>query len=230
MLTHGHSTRGFSHFSLPFVHMGSQFTIKSLAKCLRDLEDPHLDTYGDLLYESGSSRNPLSNALLQNSIYSKCRVYKDDFLSLNGSSKHQNLEFKPHLPHLLLQLDNAASDNNNRYVFMFLSLLTTFGVFITIEVGFFFVGHTHEGIDGTYGRMYSNLKSKDICSLHEMMDTYRTIEEKQVFPTKLIDKVYGFKSFLNGYIKEGKNALVGHLNVQYFQFHVLNDVPVMRYK
>ena len=38
------------------------------------------------------------------------------------------------------------------------------------------------------------------------------------------------KIFLNGYIKEGKNALVGHLNVQYFQFLVLNDVPVLRYK
>ena len=38
------------------------------------------------------------------------------------------------------------------------------------------------------------------------------------------------KKFLTGYIKEGKNALVGHLNVQYFQFLVLNDVLVMRYK
>ena len=33
-----------------------------------------------------------------------------------------------------------------------------------------------------------------------MMDTYRTIEEKQVFPPKLIDKVYDFKIFLTGYI------------------------------
>ena len=131
---------------------------------------------------------------------------------------------------MLLQLDNAASDNNNRYVFMFLSLLTTLGVFITIEVGFFLVGHTHEDIDGTYGRMYSNLKSKDIYSLPEMMDTYRTIEEKRVFPPTLIEKVYEFKIFLNGYIKEGKYALVGHLYVQYFQFLVLNGVPVMRYK
>ena len=69
MLTHGHSTSGFGRLSLPFVHMGSQFTITYLAKCLRDLEDPHLDMYGDFLYESGSSRNPLSNALLQKSIY-----------------------------------------------------------------------------------------------------------------------------------------------------------------
>jgi hypothetical protein len=52
ILTHGHNTGGFGHFSLPFVHMGSQFTITSLANCLRDLEDPHLDMYGDLLYET----------------------------------------------------------------------------------------------------------------------------------------------------------------------------------
>jgi hypothetical protein len=38
------------------------------------------------------------------------------------------------------------------------------------------------------------------------------------------------KVSLNGYIKEGKNALVRHLNVQYFQFLVLNDVHVLRYK
>jgi hypothetical protein len=55
-------------------------------------------------------------------------------------------------PHLLLQLDNATSDNKNHFVFMFLSLLTMLGVFITIEVGFFLVGHTHEDIDGTNGR------------------------------------------------------------------------------
>ena len=36
------------------------------------------------------------------------------------------------------------------------------------------------------------------------MDIYCTIEEKQAFPPKLIGKVYDFKSFLNGYIKEGK--------------------------
>ena len=61
---------------------------------------------------------------------------------------------------------------------MFLSLLTILGVFTTIEVGFLLVGHIHEDIDGTYERMSSNLKSKDIYSLPEMMDTYHTIEEK----------------------------------------------------
>ena len=51
-----------------------------------------------------------------------------------------------------------------------------------------------------------------------------------MFLAKLIDKVYEFKIFLNGYIKEGENALAGHVNVHYFQFLLLNDVPVMRYK
>ena len=46
-----------------------------------------------------------------------------------------------------------------------------------------------------------------------MMDRYHTIEEKRVFMTTLIDKVYDLKSFLNGYIKEGKDALVGYIYV-----------------
>ena len=42
--------------------------------------------------------------------------------------------------------------------------------------------------------------------------------------------MYDFKSFPNGYIKEGENGVDGCLNVHYFQFLVLNDVPIMRYK
>jgi hypothetical protein len=73
-------------------------------------------------------------------------VYKDGFLS-HGRLKNQNVDFKPLHPHVLLQLDNATSDNKIHYIFMFLSLLTALGVFITIEVGFLLVGHTHEDID-----------------------------------------------------------------------------------
>ena len=99
---------------------------------------------------------------------------------LMEDKKNQNVDFKPLPPHLLLHLDNATSDNKNHYLLMFLSLLIALGVFIIVEVGFLLVGHTHEDIDGTYGRMSSNLKSKDIYSLPKMMDTYCTIEEKLV--------------------------------------------------
>jgi hypothetical protein len=75
-------------------------------------------------------------------------------------------------------LDNGVSDNKNHYLFMFIPLLTTLGVFITIEVVLLPVAHTHEDIDGSYGRISLNLKSKDKYSLPEEMDTYHTIEEK----------------------------------------------------
>jgi hypothetical protein len=137
--------------------MGSQFTITSLAKYMRGLEYPHVDMYGDLLYESGSSRNPLSDALLDSLIYSKCRTYKHVVLS-HGKLENRVVDFKSLPPHLLLQLGNATSDNKD-HLFMFLSLLTMLGAFITIEVGFLLVGHTHEDIDGTNRRIFSNLKS-----------------------------------------------------------------------
>lgn len=38
------------------------------------------------------------------------------------------------------------------------------------------MGHTHEDIDGTYGRLSTKLMRKDIFSLQEMMDCYWTLE------------------------------------------------------
>ncbi len=48
---------------------------------------------------------------------------------------------------LLLQLDNCAGENKNRYIFAYLSLLVARGVFKTVQLGFLMVGHTHEDID-----------------------------------------------------------------------------------
>lgn len=73
-------------------------------------------------------------------------------------------------------MENVASHSKNRYLFMFLSPITTFGVFVTIKVGVFIVGHMHEDIDGTYERMSSNLRNKHIYYLIVMMGTYCKIE------------------------------------------------------
>jgi len=78
-------------------------------------------------------------------------------------------------------LDNAASDNKIHYIFMFPSLLAALGVLITIKVGFWHVTHFHEDINGTYGKIISNLKSKDIYYLPKITDTYFTIEENRCF-------------------------------------------------
>ena len=77
-------------------------------------------------------------------------------------------------PILLLQIDNCAGDKNNIYVFAFLFLLTTRMVFEIVDVGFLPIGQTHEDIHGTYGRLSTKLRIKDIFSPLDMMDNYRT--------------------------------------------------------
>jgi hypothetical protein len=56
------------------------------------------------------------------------------------------------LPVLNIQLDNACSNNKNRYVFSLFSLLVYKGVFRKVYVNFLLVGHTHEDIDAMFGR------------------------------------------------------------------------------
>lgn len=64
-LTHGHNSRGFGNFSLSFLDMGSNFTITSFCKCIRDIEEQIVDIYGDLLYSSGGLKHTLHESLLQ---------------------------------------------------------------------------------------------------------------------------------------------------------------------
>jgi hypothetical protein len=65
---------------------------------------------------------------------------------------------KPSPKKLLLQMDNCMKDNKNRYLWPFLSLLTTRDVFEKARLGFLVVGHTHKEIDGCFGYLSKKLK------------------------------------------------------------------------
>ena len=65
MLTRGHKSGGFFHFSLSFLEMGSNFIMTSLAKCLRSLEEPMVDKYRYFLYKSVISKHQFHGAMLQ---------------------------------------------------------------------------------------------------------------------------------------------------------------------
>ena len=56
---------------------------------------------------------------------------------------------------LFLQLSNCGGDKKNCYFFYFSSMLTTKNIFTTVYVNFLPMGHTHEDIDGTYGKLSS---------------------------------------------------------------------------
>ncbi len=53
---------------------------------------------------------------------------------------------KPLFELFLLQMDNYAKDNKNRYLLSFLSLLITREVFENVKLGLIVVSHTHENI------------------------------------------------------------------------------------
>ena len=57
---------------------------------------------------------------------------------------------------LLLQLDNYARENKNRYLFAYVSLLVTRAVFKIVQLGFLMVGHTQEDIDAVFRRFSKN--------------------------------------------------------------------------
>ena len=65
MLIHYKKTGGFGHFNLSFLEMASNFTMASLAKCLRSIEEPIVDKYGDFLYKRDTSKNQLHYAMFQ---------------------------------------------------------------------------------------------------------------------------------------------------------------------
>ena len=60
-------------------------------------------------------------------------------------------------------------------------------VFEIFELGFLSIGHTHEYIEGTYGRLLAKLMCKDIFSLSGIMDTYMACEDHNFYVPYLID-------------------------------------------
>ena len=73
---------------------------------------------------------------------------------------------------LLLQLDNCAGENKNRYLFAYLSLLVAKGVFKTVQLGFLMVGHTHEDIDALFSRFSEKLRTGMTFTFPHLMDAF----------------------------------------------------------
>lgn len=127
-------------------------------------------------------------------------------------------------------MDNAVSDNKNRYVFSFWSLLVAKGVFQEVYVNFMLVGHTHDDIDALFGRWSMALKRENFLTVPLLMKSFMEIE---VVPTNphLIEEVPNFKSFINDGILVGDEALWGHTKAHQFKFYVdCNGCPVLKYK
>jgi hypothetical protein len=112
MIAHGHGDVWYAHYSLDIYPSESNHTVGSIAKLLRDLESPPVYSTRQQFIGGGSS--PLFQALL-----TRVDMYEGSL----PPTAADPIMAAPLPPVLNVQLDNACSDNKNRYVFSFFSLL-----------------------------------------------------------------------------------------------------------
>ena len=116
MIAHGHGDIRYAHYGrLDMFPTDSNHTIGSIAKLLRDLENPPKNSSRQLF--SGGRGSMLSEAILEGS-----EMCLDSLLP----HPQEPVAAKPLPPILTLQLDNASRDNKNRWVFAFCSLLVKY--------------------------------------------------------------------------------------------------------
>jgi hypothetical protein len=128
---------------------------------------------------------------------------------------------KPLPKTLFIQMDNAAGENKNKYVFGFLSNLVAKGVFETIVVSFLPVGHTHEDIDQIFSQLAGKLGETSLTlSLEEfdhlLSEVVRQSPKIRV-PFSIIRSraILDYKKFIDPYIAPG---VKGHTKPHCFAF------------
>ena len=116
-------------------------------------------------------------------------------------------------PILNVQMDNATSDNKNRYVFCFWSLLVAKKIFPEVYVNFMIVDHTHDDIDALFGRWSMKLKKENFPTIPFFMKSFMDVESIPIIP-HLIEEVADFKGFIEGSFNDGNDLLIGHTKPQ----------------
>jgi hypothetical protein len=123
MIVHGHGDVRYAHYGLDIYPSDSNHTIGSIAKLLKDLESLPMYSTRQMFVGGGSS--PLFQALLIRVAMCEGSLPPPPESPVEAAT----------LPLVLnIQLDNACSNNKNRYVFSFFSLLVHKGVFREVYV------------------------------------------------------------------------------------------------
>jgi hypothetical protein len=219
MLAHGHGDVRYAHYGLDIFAHDANYTVGLFAKLLRNLERPPKSSSRCLF--NGSRSSPLFEAVL-----SGAEMCEAALPPLTGTP----CAAIPLPPILNVQIDNAAGENKNRFVFYFWSLLVVKGIFREVYVNFMLVGHTHDDIDALFGRWSMLLKKDSFPTIPLLMKSFMEVESIPTIP-HLIEEVPDFKGLIAGCIAQGDEALEGHTKAQQFKFYVDSiGCPVMKYR
>ena len=205
------------HYSLDLYSHDANYTVESFAKVLRDLEGPPKSSSRELFPESNS--HPLYSALLQGA-----EMCMDPL----GPPLDIPISTKP--PILNVQMENAISNNKNRYVFSFRSLLVAKCIFCEVYINFMLVGHTHDDIDALFGNSSMALWKESFPTIPLLMKSFMK-NETVLTILHLIQKVLDFKKFIANWILDGGESLMDHTKVHQFKFYVDSArIPILKYK
>jgi hypothetical protein len=118
MLVHGHGDVQYAHYGLDLFAHDANYIVGSFAKLLQDLEGPPKSSSCRLF--DGSRSSPLFKVVLSGVKICEVAVLPLPRMPCPATSLS---------PILNVQMDNAARDNNNRFVFYFWSSLVAKGIF-----------------------------------------------------------------------------------------------------
>lgn len=114
-----------------------------------------------------------------------------------------------HPPILFLQLDNAASENKNRYLLAFLSWLVYHKWFFEIVVCFLPPGHTHIDIDQMFSTFAIWLLSHSVFFISNLVDKLKTCYKPHHGGT-FLPHIYNWKGFFAPHMKDIKGLSAPH--------------------
>ncbi len=113
-------------------------------------------------------------------------------------------------------MDNCVKNNKNCHLLMFLSLLITCEV-LEVQLGFLVVKHTHEDIDESFGYLLKKLKKKKNYVMADLMKTFMFSQNHPFIP-QFIQEILDFKYWVNGYLNNGPDIFVSHMEMHLFWF------------
>ncbi len=128
----------------------------------------------------------------------------------------QILQGSSHCLNALKPMDYCVKDNKNHHLLAFLSLLIARKVFEEVRLGFLVVGHTHGDIDGSFRYLLKKLREQNNYVIVDLMKAFM-FSQNRPFISQLIQKIPNFKSWANGYLSNGSNVLVNHMQMHLFQ-------------
>ena len=129
---------------------------------------------------------------------------------------------------LYLQVD-VGSENKNKWMISYLSLLIEIGMFDLIKMSFLPVGHTHEDIDQVFLRIAVHLNRHDAIDMDEFIHAVEEsfVKDETKPEVSIIGAAFDFKNFLKDRLPDmskwtdnlcyrfAKNLITGKVELHY---------------